>query len=253
MSVSDEALMAYADGEGDAATCRLVEAAMRSDPQIAKRVTQHRELRARLSNAYAAELSEPIPETLLRAVRATGNVVDLQAAREARLDRGTRAGRRPPLWSAVAASLVLGVAIGVITGRHSSPFQFADTPAGLVADGALAEVLTNQLASNQSSTAKTRVGLTFMAKSGLYCRTFTLLEAGAGGLACRTGNVWQLQALSRSPDEGPAHDGFRMAATALPPAILSAVSEQISGQPLDAGAESAARKLHWQGRSNEVR
>jgi anti-sigma factor RsiW len=67
---SDETLMAFADGELDATTRAAVDAAMREDPEVAKRVAQHRALRAKLQLAYASELDEAPPERLLAAARA---------------------------------------------------------------------------------------------------------------------------------------------------------------------------------------
>ena len=69
MTISDEILMAYADGELDAAAREAVESAMREDPQIEKRVAAHRALRRRVQAAYSGELSEGVPERLLRAAR----------------------------------------------------------------------------------------------------------------------------------------------------------------------------------------
>src|SRR6202166_4682655 len=88
MTISDETLMAYADGELDAAARAAVESAMREDPRIEKRVAAHRTLRRKVQAAYSAELSEGIPERLLSAARGApstqgSKVVNLQAARAA--------------------------------------------------------------------------------------------------------------------------------------------------------------------------
>ena len=45
MTISDEMLMAYADGELDATAREAVESAMREDPQIVERVARHSALR----------------------------------------------------------------------------------------------------------------------------------------------------------------------------------------------------------------
>ena len=47
MTFSEETLIAYADGELDAATRAALEAALASDPQLAQRIERHRALRAR--------------------------------------------------------------------------------------------------------------------------------------------------------------------------------------------------------------
>jgi anti-sigma factor RsiW len=88
MSVSDESLMAYADGEADAATRAIIETAMRDDPEIHRRIEEHRALRETMQGAFSAVLDESVPQRLIDAARGpdaarTGNVVDLARARRA--------------------------------------------------------------------------------------------------------------------------------------------------------------------------
>ena len=90
------------------------------------------------------------------------------------------------------------------------------------------------------------IGLSFLAKSGEYCRTFSISGGAAGsGLACRQTNQWQIRTLTQ-PVPGPGRDSeYRTASSSLPPAILSAVQDQIVGDPLDRAAEIAAREQGW--------
>ena len=85
--IADETLMAYADGEADAATRAQVEAAMQEDPEVGRRVARHRALREAMRGAGASVLDEPVPERLIAAARGraptSGAVVDLSRAREA--------------------------------------------------------------------------------------------------------------------------------------------------------------------------
>src|SRR5580704_14683030 len=94
MTISDETLMAYADGELDAAARAEVESAMREDPQIEARVAAHRALRRKVQAAYSAELSQDIPERLLAAARGAestrSKVVNLQDARAAMERKASR-------------------------------------------------------------------------------------------------------------------------------------------------------------------
>ncbi len=59
MNIPDDILMAFADGELDEATRRMVETAERDDPDVRRRLATHRQLRARLQTAFAATLEEP--------------------------------------------------------------------------------------------------------------------------------------------------------------------------------------------------
>src|ERR1700722_7880641 len=127
MTIPDETLMAYADGELDAAARAAVESAMREDPQIEARVAAHRTLRRKVQAAYSAELSEDIPERLLAAARGAestrSKVVNLQDARavmERKRARPLRAQWRTA--GTIAASLVAGVGLGFFMwGRTESP------------------------------------------------------------------------------------------------------------------------------------
>ena len=70
MKITDEQLMAYADGELDAAAAAEVEAAIAADPALAEAVARHRALRRQLRDAFAPGLDEPVPEHLMALVRA---------------------------------------------------------------------------------------------------------------------------------------------------------------------------------------
>jgi len=253
MTISDETLMAYADGELDASARAAVETAMREDPQIEKRVAAHRALRRKVQAAYSAELSEDIPERLLTATRGGistpgSKVVNLQAARAAMNRSKVRARPLPTQWrtaGTIAASLVVGVGLGFfLWGRGDS--QFMRSPGGaLVARGQLAKALSNQLAADQSPSSAVQIGVSFRAKSGDYCRTFALSGAvSPSGLACRHGGQWQLQALAQEPGTVRSPD-YRTAGSAMSPTILKSVEGQISGEPLDQAGEKAARQRGW--------
>src|SRR5205823_341693 len=106
MNFSDETVMAYADGELDAASRAALEAAMATDPQLAQRVARHRALRERLRAALRPVLDEPLPERLLEGVR--GAPAPRHAANVVALKR-----KAAPRWSwpqlgAIAASLIGG-------------------------------------------------------------------------------------------------------------------------------------------------
>jgi hypothetical protein len=253
MTISDETLMAYADGELDAAAQAAVESAMQSDPQIEQRVAQHRALRLKVQAAYSAELSEAVPERLLTAARGVpspqaGNVVNLQQARAAAERSASRAAPRRPQWQsagALAASLIVGVGVGFFMwGRSESPLALGSGGA-IVARGPLARALSEQLASEQSQSSAVRIEVSFLAKSGDYCRTFSLSgEASPSGLACHHGSQWQVQALAREPAAGSDSE-YRTAGSALPASILKSVEGQIAGEPLDQAGEKTARDHGW--------
>lgn len=239
MRPSDEELMAYADGELDAAAAARVEAAIAVDPALAAIVAHHRALRADLRTAFAGELDAPVPERLSALLRdPAAGVVSLDAVR-ARRTPPPRV--RLPAWAAVAAALALGLAIG----------RFAPAPAPdlgseggtLFAGGALAETLETGLASAPAD-GPVQLGLTFRGADGRWCRSFGLVrDEAVAGLACRDGaGRWQVPALA----EAHASTGeLRQAALALPPAVLAELEARLAGEALDADAERAARDAGW--------
>jgi hypothetical protein len=246
MKISDELLMAHADGELDLVARAEIEAAMAADPAIARVVARHRALAARVQEAYRGVLDEPVPERLskLAAGSSAGPVVDLAAKREGRAAARAPAGRwQLPQWSALAASVMLGLLIGLLLQRGpSAPYE--ESAAGLVASGELEHALTTRLAGAQDASA-VQVGLSFVNRSGAYCRTFHMQhETALAGLACRAGEQWRLQVLAAAPEQ----EGELRAAAAMPMAVLQAVDVAIEGEPLDAAAEAAARDSGWQSR-----
>lgn len=242
MHIDDETLMAYADGELDAATRAAVESAMHDDPQLARRVARQRAVRARVQAAFAPALAEPVPERLLASARGTGPRADSVIA----LRRTPRARWSWPQWSALAASLVLGALLGPRLLSPSGPEAPVDTRGGgLRAGGALAHALSDQLASAQPPGAQVQIGVSFRARSGAYCRTFVLRETQPlAGVACRERSSWQVVTLTQSEAERP-NASYVPASSVLPPAVARTLDELISGEPLDAAAEAAARARGW--------
>jgi hypothetical protein len=240
MKFSDEMLMAYADGELDLVARAEIEAAMAQDPEIARIVERHRALAAKLRSAYDGVLGEPVPERLatLASAPVESRIVGLAARRA---ERTVAPGRwRLPAWSAAAASLVVGVLVGLLIARApSSPYE--ETAAGLLARGELAEELTSQLASGPGA-SRVRIGTSFRDHAGGYCRAFHYeSETATAGLACRSGDDWKIEVLAAAP----AREGELRAAAAMPIAVLRAVDTRIAGEPLDAVAEAAARDAGW--------
>lgn len=246
MQFSDEILMAYADDEVDADLRRQIEAAMALDPSIAERVAQHRSLRADLGAAFDGVLEEPVPNRLLDAAAFSvasqpATVTNLNAARVAK-ERAAHPRRWSWVeWTSIAASLVIGILAGRTALQPSHSDLFATTAEGIVARGELSAALTEQVG-NAAKDAKVRIGLTFRATSGDYCRTF--VTDAAAGFACREPNNWKVRALSESVAD-PKGGDYRMAGTNLPPAILAAVEQSRAGEALDREQEQAARARDW--------
>ncbi len=246
MPISDDTVMAYVDGELDAAARDEVQRAIAADAALAERVRRQTALRQRLQGAFAPVLAEPMPERLLRAAQAPlaapapPKVASLAEVRAAKASRRAWASDWKA-WGGMAASVLVGVLIGQQMSGDGAASPFAMQSGQLVAGGAVAQALSTQLASAPAADTGVQVQLSFVDKSGAYCRTFT--SAGLAGLACHSGAQWAVQSLAQV--EPGAGAGMRQAATALPPTILGEIDRRIQGGALDAEGERAALQRGW--------
>jgi hypothetical protein len=140
----------------------------------------------------------------------------------------------------------VGVAVGYLGWHGSNSWVKTNSSGELVAVAGLAEALSNQLSEDRSPGLVATTGLSFRAKTGDYCRTFSLTGAHANsGLACREGDGWKIKVLAQSPNASSNSSTFRPAASADAPAVRAAVEESIDGEPLDRAGEVAARQGGW--------
>ena len=246
MNFSEETLMAYADGELDPATRAALETAMAADAGLAQRVAQHRALRTRLRAAFDPVLDEPLPKRLIESVH--GAPAQRPAAKVIPLRRAAARRWSWPQLGALAASLILGALLGPLLLHLPAGGGAIVTRDGqMLASGVLARALTEQLASSQPPAAPVQIGVSFRARDGAYCRSFLLREQRAlAGVACREHDAWRLEVLAQAQAEPSAAAGFKPAGSALPPSVARTLDELRAGEPLDAGAEAAARGRDWE-------
>ena len=147
--------------------------------------------------------------------------------------------------AAIAASVVIGVLVSMLYLRPDGGSPIATRGGQLVARGDLARALSNQLGGESAGENGVKIPVSFRTKSGELCRAFVLGEqTGTAGLACRSGNDWNVQVLART--EGSGSEGsYRPAGSALPSLVTQAVDERIDGEPLDAQGEANARERGW--------
>jgi hypothetical protein len=230
MSFDPATVAAFVDGELDDLTARRIEREAESDSALAAEIARHRTLKAQLTAHYAPVADEPVPERL-RALLAPAAAVDtsLAARREAK-----RARFAAVHWGAIAASLVLGLALGLRPWVPAS--SIAEANGAVVAAGPLAEALDTQLASNQPSDAAVRIGLSFQDKTGRYCRSFE--SPTLDGIGCRDQGHWHLERTM----QGQAGTDYRQASSGE---LAAAAAGMMTGGPLDAAAEQQARDKGW--------
>jgi hypothetical protein len=232
--VTEEKFFAWLDGELSAEEAERVAAEVEADDMLARKADEHRALQRRLTAAFGTIESGPVPDVLVAAVRPEAEVIDLAAARRTRQALG-RSGLRQ--WTAIAATLAVGVFVGtMVPHRDADPVTIEGGK--VYAAAALDQALTTQLASAPSG--DTRIGLTFRDQGGALCRSFT--QPAASGLACRDGQRWRLRGLFAAP-EGQAGT-YRMAA-GMDPNLASMVGSEMTGDAFDAAQEKAARDQGW--------
>jgi Anti-sigma factor NepR len=187
--------------------------------------------RRRLSAAFDGVLDEPVPDRLTALLAEPApQVVDLGAVRAQRRGMSSWAA-----WGGMAATLVLGTLIGT---RLTPPGM--DEAGRLVVTGDIDKALNSHLASDSPDAVN--VQLSFKAKDGRYCRTFS--TDSSAGLACRQPDgAWVLKHLAALPASGSE---MRQASSSLPLSVLAAVDETIAGEALNAEQERAARDTGWQ-------
>jgi len=245
MTFDDEAVMAYVDGELDASARAAFEQALAGDSELAERVARQQRLRGLLSETYDPMLDEPVPARLQQALAgapaAPRSAPTLTPSLFERLLQWLRPLAAPQAL-AMAACAMFGVAIGVSLRAPAGPFDTVD--GRLVARGALAQAL-NERVSGEPAADGVRVGLSFVARQGNYCRSFSMQSPSAlAGLACHADGAWRLEMVSVPPIDTAAPT-YRQAGSETPPEVLRAVDERIFGNALDAAGEKVARERGW--------
>jgi len=262
MTVPDEELFAFVDGELPPEAMARIEAAMATDPQLALRVETQRALRRLLSGAHAGALQQPPPARLTAAVAGTEAVKPAAKPAEVIAFPGAKAktkskpreikvvkpsdaaGRAPPAWMAMAACLVAGLVVGRMATPSAPTLSGADEPPP-IAVGPLAQALNTQ-GSGQGA-GPVRIGLSFRNQQGLYCRTFQASgRAPVAGVACREPSAWRVRGVV--PADPASTADYRTAGSETPAALLATVDAMIAGQPLDAAGEARAKAAGWKPR-----
>lgn len=243
----DEILMAYADGELDAATAELVEQAMETDDAVAERVALFLETRLRARSEH--EPAEDVPPALRASVeKAISDARDREevaqasavvALRVAANDRKRKKIDVPmPIAASIFAALagLIGYSIGVAGYTDGADLRMA----GLSVPG-----LPALLSSSPSGTevamgdtqARFRAIATFTQPDGTLCREFEVSNADRSTLvsvACRQDRNWRVDfaVVARGGDDGYAPASSLESLDAY----LGAIS---AGEPVDLDEEAA--------------
>lgn len=205
MDITDELLMAFADGELAEPEASELARRIEADPDLAARVAMFRQTR----DIFAKMPADPIPDALADRIRAmaepapASNVVPMR--------------RRVPLWQLPAAAAV-ALAVGLGAGLS------------LVPSGGTDLAVLDSLPSGEAQGGVTAVA-TFQTASGDLCREFE--QGGMISVACRTEGGWQTRLAVATGGEGYAP----VSGVEALDAWLAGVE---AGDPLDPEAEASA-------------
>ena len=194
-NIDDQTMMAYADGELDASDAARVEAALRDDPDIARRLLLFTRTRDALRSAAAISRDDPVPEA-----------VDLRA--KAAIDAARRRGddtvipfARPERQSrAWPAAIAAGLAVAGFVGGHAlAPERQGEASGGLrfaiLDTSGVSEALSRVAAGERVPVEGGEMALiaSFRDAEGALCREFELDTADlvtVVSVACRAGDRW---------------------------------------------------------------
>lgn len=203
-SVDDETLMAFADGETDAATGAAVARAMSTDPAVAARVAMFLQTRAVL--AESARVGTPVPDALLarvRAILARARPIAPTRRGRAALARSVRAARSrgiaPPWPTAIAAAIALAAGVGLGSWLSPIPAQrppgelaYAGAPADPVLGAALDALLSGERQTLRDG-SEVAVVTSFHDGTGELCREIEqrgIDGAEVAAIVCRQNDGW---------------------------------------------------------------
>lgn len=203
MKLTDEMLMAFADGELADEDLRQVAAAVAADPALAARVAAFEQSRKAVAAAFGAFPPAPVPDPIAERIRAMAaaqtapqgaNVVPMLPRKQP---------RSVPFWQLpLAASIAL--AIGVLAGQQIGPdAPLTSEMATILDDPHLKSALSSQQSGSRTkleSGADLSLIASFVNANSALCREFEYdLPTGATtvAVACRTAAtpapIWDVQ------------------------------------------------------------
>jgi hypothetical protein len=242
MPITDEMLMAYADGELSPADMALVDEAMASDESLAERVAIFADTRRTVKQVLTAAPA-PVSDDLVARVRQIAAAAAAPAPAESAkvIDLASR--RRPAaLWQmGIAASVALAVGLtggwfAAGTGSAPSGAELASLgdPAVLAAVAQLPSGSTTSLANGGELEAIA----SFRAADGALCREYAFEPTSGTGyvaIACHAADTWDLRF---AVAHGTTAEGYTPASSLETLDAFLMATE--AGQPLSLQDEAAA-------------
>jgi hypothetical protein len=197
LHLTDEILMAFADGELDEPVAAAVARVMAQDQAVARKIVEFQQSRRVTRSVFASNLAPDVPSELRAVIAAQIEAYETASAagkrREPAEARRIWPSRLHPMKMALAASLAaVAVASGYFIGRQSQP------EAGRLAhleDPLVLRELSRLESGHEVElpAGRLRVVSTYRLPNASLCREFRLqsTSATAGAVACRT-DEWKI-------------------------------------------------------------
>lgn len=254
--ITEEMLMAYADGELSQNERRRVEAYLVANPAAAKRVADFVRSGRALARMFDAPMHEPVPARLLAAVLSTPptavrpvGAVSIASRLRALFQPMLAGSSSWPAWAGVSCGLLVAGAVGWGLSPAAVPPSAAVNASaelrGVLEHGAMGA--TQSIGTGSSASAVTPV-LTFLSQSGSYCRQYDRSLAAGGrvsGVGCRqTSGEWYIE-IEAAAASGSG-SGYKVAGRAAAPAVEATVNRLIRGVVLGPQEETQLIGTGWQ-------
>lgn len=268
--LSDETLMAFADGELEPGARARVEALLAARPGLRDRLAVFEATGRSLAGHFRSSMEEPVPARLLAVVagRASGrnDTSSPTPAQVVPLRNGARLGRMietAPARGRVALAAAVALAIGVTAGwgMHRA---LVSRPTGgmlavdggrIVASGVLQSALegaasgTRGAASGETATGhQIRMRLTFKGRGQGFCRHYEIAAgdgSGFAGIGCRDeAGRWHIR-LHAPAAIRPAGADRTITASGADAAVGAMVEQMVEGDAFGPAEEAELIRRHW--------
>lgn len=274
--VTDERLMAFADGALPPDEARALEIMIAEDPALEARLRPFAMTGAPLAEVFDAIAAEPVPDRLLKTIAATP-ARRTETRREAEPQRRPTAAHEPGFlarlfgagsggfsFANAAAALALVVAGGAagwtLAGNGGATLGGASSGAvgelatnsrgEIVAVGALASALETQPSSDTAGADGIVARSSFHTVSGdAICREYRMSKSDEkfGGVACRSSDgTWRIATHTRLPSGPAKKQSYETASDSVTnPVIDAAIGALITGDILTPDKEDPLRARGW--------
>lgn len=248
MTITDEKLSAYIDGELAADEIAAIDHALKSDAALAARVDHMRRPDRLIAAAYSEIDKEPMPDAVMDLLqngpdqsksKMNGKVIQFPLQRFI---------QSPQQWAtplAASLALAIGVGLGLQLSGNNSASQNDELPFASIIDASspIHQTLETILSGETMTAGDSLIipVLTFKSKDGDYCREFSITSGAIANraVACRHYDQWNLKFAVVVPSQSGNASDYTTASAEIGGQFDSFVESLMADDALDADDEQA--------------